>query len=253
MTLVAALVPTSATVNAAGTCPDGGGWTKIDSDNLSSYPVAGADDYCFKAGPFTTGSIPAGGFGQEGACTEDHIERCGLSHWSWHASIPTDIPEPTPTTPVPTNTVVPSDTPIPSPTPETPTITPEPSKTPTNPPNTPTPETPTPTATTPVPRTPTPTNPPETTPTPTGTLTQTPTPNITPTNGTPTEIPTVTLTSISPCACIVDAFNAGSLAGLNTTSTEQDDTHFDWDPFILGLLLANTLGVFWLLIKNNRE
>jgi hypothetical protein len=66
-----------------GTCPNTNGWIKIDSGDLSIYPVPGATAYCFKAGPFLTDHIPQGGFGQEGACEAEHIERCGLSHWSY--------------------------------------------------------------------------------------------------------------------------------------------------------------------------
>ncbi len=79
------------------------GWTKIDSGNLSSYPVSGATAYCFKAGNFLTSSIPDGGFGQEGACNADNIQNCGLSHWSYF--IPAQEPSPTPTQP----TITPED------------------------------------------------------------------------------------------------------------------------------------------------
>lgn len=66
-----------------GTCPDGNGWTKIDSNDLSSYPVDGATAYCFKAGSSNSqgcigglfDSIPSGGFNQP---------YCGLSHWSYY-------------------------------------------------------------------------------------------------------------------------------------------------------------------------
>jgi hypothetical protein len=64
------------------TCPEGNGWTKVDSDDLSLYPVDGATDYCFKSGSGRAegceggifDSIPEGGFVQP---------YCGLSHWSY--------------------------------------------------------------------------------------------------------------------------------------------------------------------------
>jgi len=108
------------------TCPDGGEWTKIDSDDLSSYPVDGAVEYCFKASNYLLDEIPDGGFGQEGACTEEHPERCGLSHWSYRLGeqepTPTDIPTPT-ETPTPTREVTPTASPTAS---LTPTSTPTP-------------------------------------------------------------------------------------------------------------------------------
>jgi len=75
------------------TCPDNwDGWTKIDNGDLSLYPVDGAVEYCFKAGNWdTVGSIPDGGFGQEGSCN-DGIQFCDLSHWSYKLA-----PPPTPT------------------------------------------------------------------------------------------------------------------------------------------------------------
>lgn len=87
--------------NNSNVCPDGGGWTKIDSGDLSQYPVDGATQYCFKAGLFKTDTIPQDGFGQEGACEAGHIERCELSHWSYF--IPQETPTATPTSsPAPT-------------------------------------------------------------------------------------------------------------------------------------------------------
>jgi hypothetical protein len=80
---------TSTEIYAQGnsnTCPQDGGWTKIDSGDLSQYPVAGATAYCFKAGNFLTNKIPDGGFGQEGGCSEQNIQNCGLSHWSYYLS-----------------------------------------------------------------------------------------------------------------------------------------------------------------------
>lgn len=67
-----------------GNCKDSDGWVKIDSGDLSSYPVTNASKYCFKASQYTTSEIPDGGFGQEGACTECNIQNCGLSHWSYY-------------------------------------------------------------------------------------------------------------------------------------------------------------------------
>lgn len=97
---------------AQATCPSGGGWVKIDSDDLSSYPVAGATDYCFKAGSNNSqgcegglfGSIPEGGFGNNGIC--------GLSHWSYFMGpTPTLTSVPTFTLTVPvTATFTPEDT-----------------------------------------------------------------------------------------------------------------------------------------------
>ena len=143
--------------NAQQTCPEGNGWIKVDSYDWSTYPVAGATQYCFKAGSDNSQGCEGGLFQtwpQEGAC--------GLSHWSYKiggSPQPTPSPRPTPTpsprptpTPCPTplqtqriglNTGVqpspspcieptPSPTPNPSPTPEiSPTPSPSPSPTPT--------------------------------------------------------------------------------------------------------------------------
>jgi hypothetical protein len=126
------------TAFASETCPHTGGWTKIDSGDLSLYPVDGADGYCFKAGTETYSSKEA-------------WEASGkdLSHWSYHMPDPTQPPPPiaTPTDVPPT---------------ETPTD-PPPTETPTEPPPTPTdcPECdPTPTPTDPPPTDPPPTDPP---------------------------------------------------------------------------------------------
>lgn len=129
------------------TCPDGGEWVKVNSGDLSQYPVEGAVEYCFKAGSWDTiDYIPEGGFGQEGSCSEG-IQYCGLSHWAYRlddatptpSDTPTDTntPEPSPTftqtpestatfTQTPTNTSPVTDTPTP-----TPTDTPHPTITPT--------------------------------------------------------------------------------------------------------------------------
>ncbi len=120
---------------AASTCSDGDGWTKIDSGDLSQYPVNGADGYCFKAGPYTASSIPAGGFGQEGSCN-DGVQYCDLSHWSYHVgvqptgtSVPTNTPPPSTLTETPTSTQEPTNTPGPTRTPRA-TSTPESTRTP---------------------------------------------------------------------------------------------------------------------------
>lgn len=129
---------TMAMAQGQDTCPDDNGWVKINSGNLSSYPVDGAADYCFKAGSSNsqgcTGglfdTIPPGGFDNNGYC--------GLSHWSYKLSDPTNTPEPTSTS-EPTATRGPTNTPDPTPdiritaTPTdevAPTNTPEPTATP---------------------------------------------------------------------------------------------------------------------------
>src|SRR3990167_2628175 len=85
----------AAYANGQETCPGGGGWTKIDSDDLSLYPVDGAVEYCFKAGSNNSqgcigglfDSIPDGGFNHP---------YCGLSHWSYRlGEDPTDEPKAT--------------------------------------------------------------------------------------------------------------------------------------------------------------
>ncbi|KKM07671.1 hypothetical protein LCGC14_1731590 [marine sediment metagenome] len=141
--------------NGQDTCPDGGDWTKIDSDDLSLYPVAGAVEYCFKAGSSQSQGCEGGIFNSwpqpEGTC--------GLSHWSYRLGDPTATPDPTPTdvpsTATPTD-VPPTATPTEGPPTSTPDPTPEdtPTATPTDTPPTATPTDPPPTAT------PTATNPP---------------------------------------------------------------------------------------------
>jgi len=116
---VAGVVSNAAYANG-GTCPQSGGWIKIDSGDLSSYPVTGAVEYCFKAGNWpTVSSIPLGGFGQPGggrdANCNTNIKYCDLSHWSYFVLPSTNTPVPT-NTPPPTPT--PTDTPVePTPTP----------------------------------------------------------------------------------------------------------------------------------------
>lgn len=97
--LLALLAIPMMVVGAVDTCPDGGGWTKIDSGDLSLYPVDGATEYCFKAGTETYSTIEA-------------FRRSGkdLSHWSYFVPEPTEIPPTrvpptaTPTDPPPTAT-----------------------------------------------------------------------------------------------------------------------------------------------------
>ncbi len=146
-----AFAATPAQATGQDTCPDGNGWTKINSGDLSQYPVEGADEYCFKAGNWVIDYIPEGGFGQEGSCN-DGPQYCELSHWAYHMPEatatpvpPTDTPVPpteTPTEPPPTETPPgPTETPTEGPSP-TPTDTPEepeptPTKTPKEPPEIP--------------------------------------------------------------------------------------------------------------------
>lgn len=112
------------------TCPQTEGWTKVDSNDLSSYPVTSASAYCFKAGSDNSQGCNGGTFDSwpqpEGTC--------GLSHWSYFidtvstpilsptinpASEPTVVPTAKPTPIVePTTQPSPSSTPIPSPTPQ---------------------------------------------------------------------------------------------------------------------------------------
>lgn len=101
-------------------CPTSAGWTKVDSSDLSAYPVSGATQYCFKAGSDNsqgcTGglfdAIPEGGFVQP---------YCGLSHWAYY--IPASVS--------PTPTATPSATPTPTPGDDvTPTLTPTPTQPP---------------------------------------------------------------------------------------------------------------------------
>lgn len=179
---------------AQETCPDGDGWTKVDSEELSQYPVIGATQYCFKAGSDNSQGCEGGLFQSwpqgEGVC--------GLSHWSYYI----------PATPTPTNTPVPSVTVTSSPTPTvtlTPTVT-----------NTPT-VTLTPTATS----TPTPTSTTEPTPTPTTEPTVTPTltnePTVTPTTTTePTVTPTTTTKpTVTP--------TEGQILGVDTEEDPEEE------------------------------
>jgi hypothetical protein len=94
-------------VIADTTCSDSHGWTKIDSNDISGYPVDGATDYCFKAGSDRSKGCDGGIFTfwplPDGAC--------GLSHWAYF--IPSGSPSPSPT---PTNEPSPTETPKPTPT-----------------------------------------------------------------------------------------------------------------------------------------
>jgi hypothetical protein len=160
---------------AEATCPEGNGWVKIDSDNLSSYPVPGAVDYCFKAGSDNSQGCIGGIFGSWPP-PEDGNKYCGLSHWSYKIDDPTNTPVP----PSPTWTVTATAT-------DEVTLTPTSTAT-----NTPTivvtnTNTPTPTATIVGP---------SATPTATATATNTPNGEITVTVEVPTNTPTVTATII---------------------------------------------------------
>ena len=121
------------------TCPDGGDWTKIDSSDLSQYPVAGAVNYCFKAGNWLDSVYPNGGFGQSGSCNNG-IQYCDLSHWSYLLGTPTPTPTQPPTiTPISTPTLRVNPTPTPTHSKPTPTPTSGLSPTPIKPTTTPTP------------------------------------------------------------------------------------------------------------------
>jgi hypothetical protein len=146
--LIIVLVPGFA-LNGEETCPDGDGWVKIDSDDLSLYPVEGATAYCFKAGSSNSQGCEGGIFDTwpqpEGTC--------GLSHWSYFIGDPTPTPTDPPPTETPTDpppTETPTSTPTDPPPTETPTE-PPPTETPTEPPPTETPTTPPPTPTKPPP------------------------------------------------------------------------------------------------------
>ena len=120
------VIATVVSADGQETCPQTGGWVKIDSDDLSLYPVDGAIEYCFKAGSDNSQGCIGGLFSSwpqpEGTCA--------LSHWSYRLEEgppeceedncePTEEPTPSPTelpyTPTPTD--VPTDEPQPTPTP----------------------------------------------------------------------------------------------------------------------------------------
>ena len=101
------------------TCPEGNGWVKIDSNDMSLYPVEGACAYCFKAGSDNSQGCE-GGIYDSWPLPEN---ACGLSHWSYKLCDPTATPTIVENTPTSTNTQEPSPTFTVSPTVETPTPT----------------------------------------------------------------------------------------------------------------------------------
>ena len=119
------------------TCPHTGGWTKIESDDLSSYPVDGATQYCFKYGSDNAQGCEGGMSSVWPPQTDGKY--CGLSHWSYF--MPTSVSmSPTPTvidasgvptmtmTPTVTMTLTPTVTAMPTAT-VTPSVTPTPQET----------------------------------------------------------------------------------------------------------------------------
>ncbi len=103
------------------TCPQDNGWTKIDSDNLSTYPVSGATQYCFKAGSDNSNGCTGGLF----TSWPQPDGTCGLSHWSYYIN-PSPSPSPSPS-------VSPSPSASPSPSPSAspdPSVSPSPSASP---------------------------------------------------------------------------------------------------------------------------
>lgn len=149
-------------VVAKDECPPPGvaGWTKIDSDDLTSYPVTGATQYCFKYGssnnPNPNGCIE--GISDEWPPLVDG-NYCGLSHWAYYIPpVATPSPSPSPSlspSPSPSISPSPSSGPSvsPSPTPS-PSLTPSPSVSPSSSPTGSGSPTPTPIATlTPTPTT----------------------------------------------------------------------------------------------------
>ena len=102
---------------AAETCPKSNPWVKIDSDDLSSYPVDGAVEYCFKFGsPNSQGCTG----GLSDTWPPPGIEKpCGLSHWSYRLG---EVDR----TATPTETYTPTHTPTATGTPTDPAKTPKP-------------------------------------------------------------------------------------------------------------------------------
>ena len=88
--LIAILTTATIAYAEQSTCPDGGEWTKIDSDDLSEYPVPDATEYCFKAGSDNSQGCIGGLFDS----WPQPDGTCGLSHWSYRINEP--IPEPDP-------------------------------------------------------------------------------------------------------------------------------------------------------------
>ena len=111
----------AAYANGQSTCPQDDGWTKIDSDDLSLYPVDGATDYCFKFGSDNSRGCDGGLSSTWPPDPEEFPNPCGLSHWSYfveESDDPTATLEPTPTpTDTPEPTPTPTDEPQPTPTP----------------------------------------------------------------------------------------------------------------------------------------
>lgn len=107
---------------ATDACPnEKDGWVKIDSDNLSAYPVQGATKYCFKFGSENSNGC-IGGISDVWPPQVDG-KYCGLSHWSYFMGArvtvtPTDFDNsPTPTAgESATPTVTPTATESPTPT-----------------------------------------------------------------------------------------------------------------------------------------
>lgn len=102
------------------TCPQIPPWTKIDSDDLSTYPVRDAIKYCFKAGSSKSQGCNGGLFDE----WPQPPGTCGLSHWSYQVD-----PSPTPSPSVdPSPSATPSASPSPSISPSpSPTVVPSPS------------------------------------------------------------------------------------------------------------------------------
>ena len=116
------------------TCPDGNGWTKIDSGDLTLYPVDGVTEYCFKYGSVDSQGCEGGISPVWPPVTDGKY--CDLSHWSYFTRTdptatpsgtltPTSRPTATPSatlTPTsipsgtPTPTLIPTSTPTPGPT-----------------------------------------------------------------------------------------------------------------------------------------
>ncbi len=93
ISLILAFIILSPLIRAAqSTCPQDGGWTKIDSDDLSLYPVTGATQYCFKAGSDNSQGCTGGIF----TSWPQPAGTCGLSHWSYFIPQITPTPEITP-------------------------------------------------------------------------------------------------------------------------------------------------------------
>ena len=118
------------------TCPDSNGWVKINSNDMSLYPVDGAVEYCFKAGSDQSQGC-VGGIFSEWPLPDD---ACGLSHWAYKLGDPEPTQTPqiptstwTPTPQIPTNTpqfTVTPDVTLTSTPPDTPTMTAGPTETP---------------------------------------------------------------------------------------------------------------------------